>query len=185
MGLDISHWKATLERPITTDPFKIGGMTEADFDGFDVPFSHFERYIQPIDCAKVVRTTILVNNLEHLEDVQEWFKERDLTILYDNAPHKLEQKIRAYESAHGLRRLRKHISSDPIKWQLLKHYEIVQKIGFYQIEEGYQRKGMNEEFAYFYQDDKSEFVLLEEFERAYQCVDYYWSSDTEEKVLLR
>lgn len=185
MGLDISHWKATLERPATSDPHKIGGMTEADFDGFDVPFSHFERYIQPIDCARIVQTTILVSDLEHLEYTQNWFKDNDYVILYDSDPRKLDQKIRAYESAYKLRRLRKHISADPVKWQLLQHYEIFQEIGFYQNEVGYQRKGMNEDFTYFYQDDKSEFVLREEFERAYQCVDYYWPSDTKEEVWER
>ena len=34
MGLDISHVKATLERPKTLDPREITGMTEEKFEGF-------------------------------------------------------------------------------------------------------------------------------------------------------
>ena len=39
MGLDITHIKATLEKPKTTCSYGLGEFTEEKFDGFDVPFS--------------------------------------------------------------------------------------------------------------------------------------------------
>lgn len=185
MGLDISHIKATLNKPVTTDPYELGGMTEDTFNGFDVPFTHFEKYIQKIDCANILKTAILVKNENDLEYVKEWFKVNDYEILFENNQDSLEKKLREYELRNKLGKLHNHIDKSPQKWDLLYHYEIIKKTGFYEVEEGYQRKGMNSDFGYFYQNDKSEFVLKDDFERAYKCIDFYWESDTKEELILR
>ena len=45
---------------------------------------------------------------------------------------------------------------------------------------------MNEEFwKRFYSDTIYDFALWEDFEYAYECVDYYWPSDTKQDLVER
>lgn len=174
-----------MERPLTTDPDEIGGMTVENFGGFDVPFSHFEKYIQKIDCANVLKTAIIVKEEQYLAYTMDWFKEDDYQVFYEKTDALLNQQLREYESKNNLKQLLHHLEEGPKQWYLLYYYEIEKKVGFYEVEAGYQRKGMNVDFGYFYQDDKCEFVLREDFERAYKCIDYFWESDTEEDLINR
>lgn len=183
MGLDISHIKATLKKPVTTNPFELGGMTEETFNGFDVPFSHFGKFIQKIDCASIIKTAISVKDESDLEYTKKWFKGSDYDVFFERTEELFRKILRDYESKNKLTKLHFYIDESPQKWCLIYHYEIIKKVGFYQLEEGYQRKGMNSDFGYFYQDDKSEFVLREDFERAYDCIDD--SLDFEKENLVK
>ena len=181
MGLDISHIRATLERPKTKNPDELGGTLEEYFDGFNVPLSHFGRYIQEIDCANILTTSILVKEEKYLQYTIEWLKDYDYNIFFEKEPSKLEKVVEAFELRNRLTNLEKYRDSNPEKWELLYHYEIVKKVGFYTTEEGYQRKGMNDEFRKrFFRDDIFDFALKEDFEFAYQCIDYYWEETKEE-----
>lgn len=186
MGLDISHIKATLVRPTTTDPYRLGEMTEESFDsfGFDVPFTHFEKYIQKIDCANILTTAILVKNESDLKYTKEWFEKYDYPIFFEKTQASLEKTLRKYESKHNLSQLHTHINTMPQRWNVLYHYEIIKKIGFYETDEGYQRGGMNSDFAPFYQRDKYNFVLQEEFEKAYNCIDDDLDFTTEAQLMF-
>lgn len=70
MGLDITHYKATLKQPENSELIfvgreiwgKIGFKTRESFSGFNVPFEHFNKYIQLIDCPVVVNTIIIVED---------------------------------------------------------------------------------------------------------------------------
>lgn len=184
MGLDISHKKATLQKPITTDPYGLGGITEESFDGFDVEFSHFQKFIQKIDCTKVIKTAIIVDNYEYLDYTKDWFKERNLNIFFEWTEDSLKKELKDFEIKNNLKNLSSHLDRSPLKWNLLHYYEITKKIGFYSTDVGYQSMGWALDW-YFHQPDKWNFVLLEEFERAYNCIDDSKESLTEADYITR
>lgn len=178
MGLDIFHIKATFDKPQSENPYDITGMTEDKFEGFDVPFSHFEKYIQKIDHAEVLKTAFIVKEEKYVQETLEQFQMYGDTIIFEKNPIELNRIVENYIRKNHLNHLIEYRNDSYEKWTILYHYEIVQKIGFYEKEVGYQRKGMNGNFKYFYQEGKTEFVLREDFERAYDCIDFYWHSDT-------
>lgn len=182
MGLDILHNKATLQRPITTEPYELGvaGVTEDAFYCFDVPFSHFEKYIQKIDRPKIIKKGVVVNDASYLEKAIRTFKNTDCEIFFEKTENSLKQKLMEYESKNKLTQLSRHYIEVAKGWSPLYYYEVIKKVGFYIIEAGYQRKGMNSNFRYFYQDGKNSFVLREDFERAYECIEAYWDQTKEQ-----
>ncbi len=187
MGLDIYHTKATLEKPTIIDPHGLDIITEEGFPnmGFDVPFSHFDKYIQKIDYPKIIKKATLMKEGENLDDTFGWFNDGNSEIIFYENPDSLEQKTKEYELKNNLNKLHRNLSTNSETWDLLYHYEFIEKTGFYITDEGCQRKGMNADFNSFYQDDKYNFVLKEDFEKAYQCIDYYWEFDTDEELAMR
>lgn len=136
MGLDITHIKATLEKPKTTNPYGLGEFTEENFDGFDVPFSHFEKYIQKIDSPKIVTTVVFVTDENNLDYTTEWFKNSKREVFFEKTPDLLEQKLKNYESKNGLSSLHKYINESPQKWHLLQYYENIKKMVFILLMKG-------------------------------------------------
>jgi len=187
MGLDIYHVKATLQRPRTKDPFGLTSVQEIEFEGFNVPFAHFSRYIQQIDTPEILQTCILVRNEQYLEEATEWFKHQTgYKIFFERDKRSLAGTINHFATQHNLNSLIRYVGEGCDKWHVLKYYELVKKTGFYTTNEGYQRKGVNAHFAErFYHDTLYRFALHEDFEYAYNCIDYYWDSDTAEDVLVR
>ncbi len=186
MGLDISHSKAVWERPASTDPDGWGTVTEEEYTGFNVDFSHFSTYIQKVDRALIVQTVIIVEEQKYLEETIAWFKKYDYPILFQDSAASLQKQIELLESHNRLHKLHKHLNQTPAQWNVLHYYEITQATGFYTEDVGYQRKGVNDRFwERFYSRDVFNFALPEDFAFAYDCVDYYWPSDTEEDVRLR
>lgn len=186
MGLDISHIKAVLDRPITTDPYKLGGVTEDDFFGFNVAFGHFSKYIQLIDCSHIRQSIIIVEDEKYLQETIDWFKKSQDPVFYKTSQEAFQKELDNFENEHHLKDLCTHVASHVVKWKVLYYYEIIRKTGFYTQEVGYQRKGVNEKFwKHFYSDTIYDFALKEDFEYAYSCVDYYWPSDTKKEVVER
>lgn len=58
MGLDITHYKATLQRPKLIDPFNRHFITVKDFEGFDTSIEYFDKNIQLVDDPIILKTLI-------------------------------------------------------------------------------------------------------------------------------
>jgi len=186
MVLDISHIKAVLERPHTTAPYELGGVTDDNFRGFNVEFSHFHKYIQLIDCSNIQHTIIIVEDEKYWQETIDWFKQSQYPVFYKQNEEIFQKELQAYALKNHLQTLHKHIATDVIKWKVMYYYEMARKLGFYTKEVGYQRKGMNDNFwKNFYFNTNYDFVLKDDFEYAYNCVDYYCPSDTKVDVLER
>lgn len=188
MGLDITHYKATLEKPQTTDPTSICGETREGYNDFNVPFEHFKQYIQEIDYPNILNTVIIVMQEYQLNHVKEFFKDSNYTFFLKTNEEEFNNLLTKHEIENDLIGLHKHMNDQVLgaKWIVLDYYEILKKEGFYYEEVGYQRKGINSKFwDRFSSEDIYNFALKEDFEYAYSCIDYYWSSDTSEIVKLR
>ncbi len=178
MGLDITHYKAILELPKNSELISIGGQirgktgaeTRESFCDFNVPFEHFENYIQIIDYPNIKETAIVVKHKEKNTDINKQFANSGYKILLDNED--LDKNLAEYENEKNLKNLNKHINDNPFtEWKVISYYEYEKREGFYFQELGYQRKGMNNKFwKRFCSSDIYEYGLLEDFEFAYSCL---------------
>ena len=178
MGLDITHYKATLKLPENSELINIGGQIRGivgaeireSFSDFNVPFEHFDNYIQLIDCPIVTDTVIIVEDIEKVEYVTNHFSNSDYKILLRN--DNLEQNLKDYEKEKDIKELGKHYGSSILnEWKVLNYFRTERKEGFYYHQVGYQRKGMNENFwKRFCNDDIYEYALKDDFEYANKCV---------------
>ncbi len=188
MGLDISHCKATFERPNTTDPNLLGGETKDNFNGFNVPFEHFHKYVKQIECGNILHTVIIVKQENLLEEVKEWFKNYEYSIFIKESEEQLNRQLEKYEINNGLKNLYKYYNENVSgeKWIVLSYYEILKKKGFYYNQIGEQRKGMNGKFwERFCREDISNFALKEDFDFAFSCLDFDEDNETKEDFNLR
>ena len=178
MGLDITHYKATLELPENSELINIGGEirgmvgaeTRESFSDFNVSFEHFKNYIQLIDCPIVLDTVIIVEGKNNIEYVTNHFSTSDYKILLND--ESLSQNLNEYENEKGFKDLKKHFGKSVLnKWIVLSYYKIEKREGFYYHQVGYQRKGMNEKFwNRFCTNDIYDYALKEDFEYANKCV---------------
>ncbi|GAL86140.1 hypothetical protein MYP_3369 [Sporocytophaga myxococcoides] len=188
MGLDITHYKATLIKPQTTDPTSVLSETRESYNDFNVPFQHFKQYIQEIDCPNILDTVIIAKQENHLDEAKEFLKNYNYTFFLKTNDEELNNLLTKHEIENGLIGLHKHMHDQVLgaRWIVLYYYEILKKEGFYYEEVGYQRKGMSSKFwDRFSSEDIYNFALKEDFEYAYSCVDYCWSIDTREIVKQR
>jgi hypothetical protein len=195
MGLDITHFKATMEKAEPHHLFYIGdgiyGETGAEvretFDHFNVDFDHFQKYIQEIDVPTEIETVIIVKGIENLKRVKEHFKSTEPTIIVRENEEQLQQELNYFETKKGYLNLKKNFNDiSYAEWIILKYYTVEKKEGFYFKSVGEQRKGMNGKFwSRFCNEDKSNFALKEDFDYAFSCIDKYWDSDTKASVEQR
>ena len=71
MSLYIEHCKATMKKPKAADLFYIEdaysrAKIKSNFNDFNVPFEHFEKYIHQIDCPKYIDEIIIVKKVNFL-----------------------------------------------------------------------------------------------------------------------
>lgn len=198
MGLDISHCKATLVKPQTSDPWQLLGSCQFtdDFLYFDVPVNHFSGFIQEIEYPNFLRSLVIIHGRDKEEHTRFHFNYPDdashlrneFSFIIDEKDGRLDHEIALFEKQNGLDSLLKH-PGEPnwdISWHIITYYEILRKEGFYHEDAGYQRRGMNKEFdKRFKRDDIYKFALREDFEFAYTCVDFCWPQDTEKEVEIR
>jgi hypothetical protein len=186
MGLSISHNRATLKRPAVASPYEPIGITEEEFSGFNVDFTYFSRYIQKIDCPKVIQTFIIVEQEQYLASTQDLFKDQGNPVLFHTNEVDLQNEIVILEQKYHLAGLEKRLCQGPSEWKLLYYCEVSKQTGFYIEGIGYQSKGMNSRFwERFCSGYYENFALREDFEYAYSCVDYYGSSNWAEEASLR
>ncbi len=186
MGLDISHVKATSQRPIIKLPHQLHGVTEDDYTTFNVPFEYFHRYIQDIDTIQEIDSIIIVKEEKYLEETIAWFKKSGHHVIFNKEKQALEKELKAIESKKNLTHLHKFFDDGPSQWIVLEYCDIIKKRGFYTAEVGYQRKGMNEKFwNRFLSNDIYDFALKEDFEYAYSSIDNAWGTDSKHDVETR
>src|SRR5688572_19501787 len=108
MGLDISHDRATLEKPDTHDVWHwLESCQRSDkFDGFNVPLSHFEKYIQTIECPEFVdKVLIIIDGEENEAKTREHFSggvQFGWDFIVDRKDNQLSRELEAYEKKNGL-----------------------------------------------------------------------------------
>ncbi|WP_445710056.1 hypothetical protein [Flavobacterium sp.] len=195
MGLEITHYKATLEKAQDHDLFYIGldiyGETGAEirekFDTFNVDFNHFSNYIQEVDVPTEVESVIIIKGSENVEKVKAHFTSNDYVFLIRENEEQLERELQDFEKKKGYQNLKKCFKNyDYTDWIFLKYYTTEKKEGFYFKSVGEQRKGMNDKFwNKFCNENTSNFALKEDFNYAFSCVNYNEYSDTEEEVNQR
>ncbi len=193
MGLDITHYKATLELSQNSELIKIGGEirglvgaeTRDSFSDFNVPFEHFEKYIQLIDYPIIIDTLIIVEDKDKIEYATNHFSNSNYKILLRNDD--LEKKLNDYEKENNLKDFRRHSKSSILnEWKIINYYKIESKEGFYYQQVGYQRKGMNENFwKRFCNDDIYQYALKEDFEFASNCLQRKQLNETKADFELR
>jgi hypothetical protein len=204
MGLDITHYQATMEEAEPHTMFYIGhntyGETGAEtresFKEFNVDFDHFRRYHQEIEVPIEVVNVIIVNGKENLTAA----KTSDfLNFALEDAPQtepqffvrendeQLQKELHDFEKERGYQNfIKRSFEETPTKdCTTLTYYSLERKEGFYFKSVGYQRKGMQGLFSRFPEEGIYNFALKEDFDHAYSCVDYYWDSDNEEDVKQR
>ena len=191
MGLDITHYKATLEKAQDHDLFYIGqdiyGETGAEirerFDTFNVDFDHFSKYIQEIEVPTEVESIIIIKGSKNVEKVKAHFVSNDYLFLIRENEEQLKKEIKDLEKKEGYQNLKKSFKDhDYTDWIILKYYTTEKKEGFYFKSVGEQRKGMGGNFySKFCNGEIYNFALKEDFDYAFSCVNYNGYSDTEEE----
>lgn len=184
MGLDITHYK------LSHSPNDEGNqLTIEDWDLIcNVPLEHFSKYITDVWEYDFDKTIALVKDEQTLEKLKkdETFSEMDyMAVFIGTSDNKLRTKLATFIKNEKLDKLEKSgltIKSNGIKYSELSFGERVKKKGFYYVEVGHQRQGMNKLFydtfkKYIYWGEKKDFDL------AFECVggDHYndsWSRET-------
>lgn len=193
MGLDITHYKAILNLPENSELIYIGGEirgtvgaeTKESFSDFNVPFEHFKKYIQLIDCPIVIDKVIIVENEDKYDYATKHFSNSNYLILINNKH--LKQKLNEFENKKDFKELKKGFSSGALdQWRILNYYKTEKKEGFYYHQVGNQRKGMNENFwNQFCSNQNYEYAKKEDFDFAYSCIsklrEEEWNVDFELK----
>src|SRR5690606_41916223 len=82
---------------------EVGAETRESFSDFDVPFEHFDNYIQLIDCPIVVDSLIIVEDKDNLEYVTNHFSSSDYKILLNKDD--LNKNLDEYENEKKLKEL--------------------------------------------------------------------------------
>ncbi len=195
MGLDITHYKATMEKAESHTLFyigndiygKTGALIRENFDDFNVDFDHFNKYIQHIDVPTEVESVIIIKGPENLKKVKDHFQSNKRTFLIRENEEQFKIELNDFEKKRGYQKLKKVFEDiHYADWIILKYYTIEKKEGFYFKSVGDQRKGMNGKFwDKFCNGVKYNFALKEDFDYAFTCVDSYWDTDTEESVRRR
>ncbi len=185
MGLDITHYKATLKKPAIFNSYEGSYMTEEEFEYFDVDFDYFKDCTQKIDIPKVLRTLIFPKKESDIDEVKEWFKNSHNDLLFEknlgNINASIEHFMKNKQLTENL-----FCTWDAGKWIGADIFTFEEGYGFYYEEVGYQRKGVNKNFWGKFCTSKIQcFTSRKNFEFALSCVDYYWHEDTEEDVVLR
>jgi len=182
MGLDITHYKATLERPQKIEPFCTNFILESEFREFDVSFNYFQNFIQIIDTPNVLDTIIFPKKGNEIEEVKHYLNNDKYNFYFEENLAKINARVDKFISENNLlKKLVNHWETD--KWFGFHIYEYKKQIGFYFEEVGEQRKGMNDNFwKRFSSDTISCFTKKEDFYYAFNCVDFYWDNDTKEEV---
>ncbi len=93
MGLDIYHYKATLNRPLKIDPFSENFITESEFDGFDVPFDYFQNCIQIIDTPETLETIIFAKRENEMDEVKSFIKDDSIHFLFEKEKLNLNKRV--------------------------------------------------------------------------------------------
>lgn len=183
MGLDITHFKATLQRPKTVDLFSEIFVTLEEYEGFDTSFKYFESSIQKIDKPIILKTLIFPKRENQIDEIERTFLKYDeYEVLFEKNKDDIFKTVNIYKETESLKATLLH------EWETTDwfgfHFFIFEKVdGFYFEEVGYQRKGMNENlWTRFSSENTYNYTKKEDFEFALTCVDYYWKSDQKEEV---
>ncbi|MDC8003213.1 hypothetical protein POV27_04080 [Aureisphaera galaxeae] len=195
MGLDITHYKATLEKAEDYTLFYIGqgiygetgGVIREKFEGFNVDFNHFSKYIQEIDFPTEIESVVIVKGNENLKEVQEHFRSTERIFLVRENEEQLQKTLSDFERNRGYENLKKCFEDiDYMDWIILRYYTVEKKEGFYFKSVGEQRKGMNGKFYQkFCKGNQHMFAHKSDFDYALTCVDHYWEGDSKERVRQR
>ncbi|MGH1387927.1 hypothetical protein [Kordia sp.] len=178
MGLDISHYKATFQKEFPEYLPYVGETvgeslieTRETFANYNVPFDHFENYIQIVNCPEILQTAIIVKDAKNLARVENHFRNSDYKIFTDSK--QLEKELAIYEAEKNLDVLNRHISSGELSdWKIVSYYKNIQKEGIFFKDVGYQRKRMNVAFwERFCRSDTYCFALEEDFNFAFSCIE--------------
>ncbi len=185
MGLDITHYKATLERPLKIEPFNTKFILESEFDGFDVTFDYFQNYIQNVDTPETLETIIFPKRENEIDEVKQFLNNENYHYLFEKDKINLNIRVDKFIKDNNLIGNLTH-SWEADKWFGFHIYKHKKQIGFYFEKIGEQRKGMNENFWTRFASDKTFcFTKKEDFDYASTCVDFYWDVDTKEDVEMR
>ena len=185
MGLDITHYRATLRRPEKLDPFNRNFITEQEFEGFDTNFEYFENSIQMIETPSTLKTLIFPKREGEIDEVKNFLKCEEYVYLYEQNEQDIDKSVGHYTEASFLTNSLLH-SWTTDKWFGFHIYKLDKQIGFYFEEVGYQRKGINNKFwTRFGSENINCFTKRDDFEFALTCVDFYWNNDTKDEVNLR
>jgi len=188
VGLDIIHYKGALKRTGIYALFHIGhdmytdtgGITRESFSNINVPFDHFKKYVQEIDCPIELESAIILQDKKDAKRIKEHFKSSGRKFFIKESEHQLHQELTEFEKSSGYLEVQKCFENIKHQgWTILKYYRNIRKEGFYFKAIGDQRKGMNSKFwEQFCSNEIYNFALKKDFDFALSCVDYYWDSDT-------
>jgi hypothetical protein len=185
MGLDITHYKATLKRPEKLNPFSHDFVIEEEFEGFDTNFHHFDSSIQMIDTPTTLKTLIFPKIESEIDEVKDSLNCDEYIYLYEQNAQDIDKSVGQYLQTNSLTNHLLH-SWTTNKWFGFHIYKLDKQVGFYFEEVGYQRKGVNDKFwTRFGLENINCFTKRDDFEFALTCVDYYWHDDTKDGVNLR
>jgi len=202
MGLDVMHYKATVEKIESSYSLQYNCMTESDFEyqGFDVPFGYFKNYIQMIDIPETVITIYVPYEGHETDEIKSYFEEnarREFKFWHKKDEVRDAEEFKSYleekfkdkrflkvdktnleESVKKILReenlLDCMVSYNKIRdWIYIDVYRLKQEKGFYYEGVGYQRKDMNANFNKYYDSDICCYAKKEEFEFALTCVEFF------------
>lgn len=185
MGLDITHYKATLDRPEDINPLNTPFVILDEFEGFDVDSTYFQESIQCVDVPEVLKTLIIVKNEDEIDEVKKLLYDDITSFLFDRDKSKIDIMVSSFINENKSSGSMLH-KWETDKWLGINIFMTRKKNGFYFEEVGYARKGMNGKFREkFLNKEVFRYTKLDDFKYARECVDYYWRSDTRSSLELR
>jgi hypothetical protein len=185
VGLDITHYKATLDKPLRIEPFNRKFILEEEFVGFDVEFEYFQNFIQNVDTPEILETVIFPKREYEIDEVKQFLNNEQYHYLFEKNVGNINLRIDNFITANNLTKAIVH-NWETDKWFGFHIYEYKKQVGFYFEEVGEQRKGMNDNFwKRFSSDNIYCFTKSEDFAYALTCIDFYWDVDTKEDIEIR
>lgn len=171
MGLDITHYKATLQKPADLNTFEKKYIIESEFDGFDVNFDYFSKFIQQIEIPQVLNTIIFPKSVNEIENIKSKYNDEKYLIFYEKDFTNFNNIIDRFIIDNYLDGVNVK-SFDNDKYISFDIFKVITANGFYFEEVGYQRKGMNKNFWDKFINDKTYcYTNKEYFEFVLSCID--------------
>lgn len=184
MGLDITHYKATRDKPQSTCPVLLDSsiITEDYFHTeagiFDIGIDYFAPFLQQVEVPEVIKSLSLIDDNQHKAANIEKLQSAGIDTILSNTPN-IKQYISEYEQKY-CQGLEKYFDKKNGTYQW---YKLHSQYGFYCKKVGYQSKGITDKFKqHFFLEEKSMFVQFKDFELAYQCIGKYLKQKKQDSI---
>ena len=172
MGLDIGHFRATIEKP--KDKSFFGNVVlQNEYRGFNVPFSYFNDYIQDVEYLLLIKQLVIPRSYKYYKWCCKDYKDNKLfNVIFPINDRYIEYKIKQFDLKYNKNGFVRREGNSQLSVRTIAYYDLRTIKGFYYEAIGDQRKGMGAKFNKFCHPEIFNWVGIENFYEAYESIEF-------------